>query len=398
VAGAWSAARPLIVMWIRLLTRATDCLLGRRPHRSIRTGPWLRWLELLRMSPEYYRTLWELRPRERPARLAQIHLEATNHCNLRCITCTNPVQTAPRGFMPLERARAVIDQALDASGPDTIIGFYIRGESTLHPGLAEMIAYARDRGFRRLLLSTNASRLDPARAEAILAAGLSELRLSVDGADAAAFERIRVGASFRRVRDTIETLDRTRRRLGSRALFRLHATLDRSGLEDVPRFVRTWAGPIDRFKFTVAVNQGGLLDDAHAAAISGGLAFAVSGRFQLPCRPLFDYAGVTWDGKITSCCVDYHERFVAGRLEEGIAATFHGPASGALRAAHVRGDFGPTCSRCGFASALVDWFEDELDLYVEQNASRLADPALDCEYHRWLARAIRKFDRLAAGE
>ena len=71
---------------------------------------------------------------------------------------------------------------------------------------------------------------------------------------------------------------------------------------------------IQCFKFTVAVNQGGLFAPDRAASFSG-MPFATSTDYQIPCRILYDYIGVTHDGKLTSCCVDYREAFVVGHLE-----------------------------------------------------------------------------------
>lgn len=381
-------------MIVEALTRMTNVALRGAPHREMKSGPRYHWIRFLRRFPAYYETLWRTRPRAAAHRLVQIHLEPTNLCNLRCVGCTNPRQTAPTGLMPLEHAREVIDQAHAAVGPSCILGFYIRGESTLHPELAEMIRYARDRGFRRLLLSSNIARIREEQAEAIFAAGLSELRLSIDGADAAAFERIRLGASFAQVEANVVMLDRVRRRLGADVHFRLHAALDHAGFRAVPRIYRKFRDVIQRFVFTVLVNQGGLFAEPAARSLSR-MRFAASTRFQLPCRLLFDYAGVTWDGKVTSCCVDYSDHFVVGRLEHGIARAFGGQSADRLRESHLRGDLDPLCARCGFSNALVDWFEDEVNLHVEKHGAELCDPRSDPRFERFLDRAIAKFDGLA---
>jgi hypothetical protein len=296
--------------------------------------------------------------------------------------------------MEFDLARRVIDEARATVGADCTLGFYIRGEPTLHPRLPDMIRYARDRGMRRLLLSTNLARVDRRLAGELLGAGLSELRLSIDGPDAESFERARRGAEFSRVCAAVTALHEERRRLGSRCHFRLHAAIDRAGFRRVPAFVRRWGGLVDSFKFTAAVNQGGLFDPGYALGLSG-LRFAAAGSHQIPCRILYNYAGVTWDGKITSCCVDYDEHFVIGRIEEGIDRAFRGRVAREMRAAHLAGRMGPLCGRCGFANALVDWFEDEVNQYVERHRRQLRDPRFDRRYFRWLRYSIAKFDGIA---
>jgi hypothetical protein len=297
-------------------------------------------------------------------------------------------------MMPFETARRAIDEVRRTLGPDCILGFYLRGESTLHPRLAEMVAHARDEGMHRLLLSTNLTELDRRGARELLAAGLSELRLSIDGADKDAFERARRGADFDQVCEAVDALFEERRRLSSRCRFRLHAALDDAGFLSVPAFVRRWGSAVDCFKFTVAVNQGGLLSARRAREISR-LDFAQAEGFQIPCRVLFNSAGITWDGKITSCCVDYDDHFVAGRIEEGIEKVFLNARSEKLRADHVAGEPGPVCGKCGFASALVDWFEDEVNEFVDIHRRQLLNPDFDESYRRWLRRSIAKFNLLA---
>jgi len=59
------------------------------------------------------------------------------------------------------------------------IGF-IGGEPTLHPKLAEMIALARDKGFKRIALCTNGSRLaDPALLDRFIEAGVTRVAFSI---------------------------------------------------------------------------------------------------------------------------------------------------------------------------------------------------------------------------
>jgi radical SAM protein with 4Fe4S-binding SPASM domain len=297
--------------------------------------------------------------------------------------------------MPFETARRAIDEVHRTVGPDCVLGFYIRGEPTLHPRLAEMVAHAREKGMHKLLLSTNLTRLDRRGARELLAAGLSELRLSIDGADKDTFEKARRGADFDQVCEAVDALFEERRRLSSHCRFRLHAALDDAGFQSVPSFVRRWNSAVDCFKFTVAVNQGGLLSARHAREISR-LDFARAERFQIPCRLLFNSAGITWDGKITSCCVDYDERFVVGHIEEGIEEVFLNARSEKLRADHAAGNPGPVCGKCGFANALVDWFEDEVNEFVDSHRRRLLNPDFDESYRRWLRRSLAKFNCLAS--
>jgi pyruvate-formate lyase-activating enzyme len=381
-------------MIVAALTCATSAALRGTPHREA-GGVMRRWVRFLRRHPDYYRTLYATYEQQPAGRLAQIHLEPTNGCNIRCVTCHSHVAALPKRLMPLELARRVIDEAWQEMGARGKLGLFIRGESVLHPELPEMVRHARARGFVHILLSTNLVLLTDSRARALLESGMSEMRLSIDAVDAETFEATRAGADFNRIVANLDTLARVRAELGSACRFRLHASLHRRSFERVPQFVRRWSRIVQQFRFTVAVNQGGLFSQDVAQSFSG-LRFATSTAYQVPCRILYDYVGVTWDGKLTSCCVDYREQFVTGRFEDGLRAGFDSAAARELRERHRRGDFGELCGRCGFNNALVDWFEDEINDYVADHFDELHVPARDARFHRALEAMIAKFDALAA--
>ena len=353
-----------------------------------------RWIRFLRRFPAYYQYLYA-HYQQPESELVQIHLEPTNACNIRCTTCNNPHMTIPTGYMALNKAKALIDEAWGILGAKGVLGLFLRGESVLHRALPEMVAYAKQKGFSNILLSTNAMLLSELRGEALLEAGLGELRISIDAPYPAEFERIRAGASFSAVDRHVKNLRRARQKIGSPCLFRLHASLHRDSFFDIPHFVRRWSDFFDVLKFTVAVNQGGLFSEKKAFEFSH-LPFAVSENYKIPCRILYNYIGVNWDMQMSSCCVDYENRFVVGRAEEGLAAVFQNAKSQALRESHRRAQWDSACLRCGFNNILNDWFEDEINDYVHRHRKIQSDPLFEVQFRRFLTTSIRKFNFLAA--
>ncbi len=380
-------------MLIRLATHLTSTMLGNTPHRET-TGYKRKWIKFMRRFPDYYRTLYQTHRQPPAEKLVQIHLEPTSGCNLKCVTCNNASSPLGKGKMSLELAYQIIDEAWDELGPEGKLGLFIRGESVLHPQLPDMIRYARSIGFCKILLSTNLMLLDASRSRKLLEAGISELRLSVDAVDAETFEATRSGSDFDRIISNLAELQQQRLALSSHCHFRLHASLHRQSLEKIPEFIRRWSYMIDQFRFTVAVNQGGLFTPEAAQKFSG-LKFATATGYQIPCRILYDYVGVTYDGKLTSCCVDYKEQFIIGRIEDGIKRGFMSSAAEKIRQDHTQGNFGQLCGQCGFNNALVDWFEDEINDYVTDHKAALFEPRHDTIFRQALANMIAKFDKLA---
>lgn len=93
-------------------------------------------------------------------------------CDNRCVFCAQDGLRAD-DVVDLDAARATSDEL-------TFTG----GEPLLDPRLAEHVAAARARGFRRVGVQTNGRRL-AARAAELARAGLTDVHLSMHGADAA---------------------------------------------------------------------------------------------------------------------------------------------------------------------------------------------------------------------
>lgn len=78
------------------------------------------------------------------------------------------------------------------------VAFMGLGEPLLHPRFLDMVRLAKERGLRAEV-TTNALLLEPELADGLLAAGLDQLVVSIDGATAEAFGRVRSGASLQTV-------------------------------------------------------------------------------------------------------------------------------------------------------------------------------------------------------
>jgi radical SAM protein with 4Fe4S-binding SPASM domain len=71
-----------------------------------------------------------------------------------------------------------------------MLRFAAIGEPLLHPEIADMTAYARDAGIAESIdIVTNASRLTPAVSDALIEAGLSRLRISLEGLSSEDYRR-----------------------------------------------------------------------------------------------------------------------------------------------------------------------------------------------------------------
>ena len=178
-----------------------------------RAGKWYSTAALI-WPPAVDRRLTTLRDKviekkslkERPWRLFQV--ESAIACNLKCVMCPwreIAKKVENRGIMTPEVWQAIrpyLDrvQSVDFTGG---------GEPLLQPHLAEWIADATGAGCETGFLS-NGLLLTEDRLKKILDAGINWMCISMDGADADMYNKIRIGSNFDRVCENVANIARLR--------------------------------------------------------------------------------------------------------------------------------------------------------------------------------------------
>src|SRR5262245_43645851 len=168
-----------------------------------------------------------------------LQIEPVGQCNLRCRMCA--IQFRPDGppigppaFMDFDVFIKLLDQ-FPALEQLQLQGL---GEPMMHPRFFDMVEHAVSRGIK-VGTNTNATLLNAGRAERCVTSGLGEIHLSIDGATAETYERIRVRARFDRVVANIEGLAAARRRLHSATpRIRMVVVAMRENLGEFPDLVR----------------------------------------------------------------------------------------------------------------------------------------------------------------
>ncbi len=170
-----------------------------------------------------------------PALPRNVFIEVTNHCNLLCETC-------PRTFVSYEKPRTLgWDDFLRvvAQFPNleraVLHGI---GEPLLNRDLDRMIAHLKGLG-AHVLFNTNATLLSDDWARRLIAAGLDELRVSIDGANPATYARIRGAPLFDKVLGNLRRFVEIQAALGAgRTRLSLWMTGLKETIAELPDVVR----------------------------------------------------------------------------------------------------------------------------------------------------------------
>jgi MoaA/NifB/PqqE/SkfB family radical SAM enzyme len=124
-----------------------------------------------------------------------LYLETTNRCNLLCTTCPRTYEELePPADMSWTLFSSIVDQ-IPQLARAVLHGV---GEPMLVKNLPRMVRYLKDRG-TYVLFNTNGTVLNEKNGRALIAAGLDELRVSFDAANAESYKAIRGKNFFNRI-------------------------------------------------------------------------------------------------------------------------------------------------------------------------------------------------------
>ncbi len=101
------------------------------------------------------------------------YLQVVRVCNQQCRFCSNPDNEQ---ILPVEVGREVIDELVRSRYEGV---FFTGGEPTLYPHLAELIAYATEKGLAARLISNGQNLVDRDYLRGLQEAGLVRINLSV---------------------------------------------------------------------------------------------------------------------------------------------------------------------------------------------------------------------------
>jgi hypothetical protein len=284
-----------------------------------------------------------------------VKIELTGRCDFQCFFCASHTRPREKSDMPWEvytrRVRELRELGVEQ------LGMFYLGESFLCDWLSEAIRYAkRECGYPYVFLTTNGRLATAARVRECMLAGLDSLKFAVNCCGPAqlhAVARVEPGEfhvivrnirDARRVRDEIK--HETGHRCGLYASSLLYDESQRSRMNPVLLDILPY---VDEHYWLPLFGYPGTAATATASRLAPAAADRAEIKLKpLPCWPLFKEGHITWDGRLSACCLDHAARFHMGNLgETPFLEAWHSPAFQQLREAHLRQDVrGTACENC----------------------------------------------------
>ena len=322
-----------------------------------------------------------------------LYLETTNRCNLLCTTCPRTYEELePPADMSWQLFCSIVDQIPNLSRA-VLHGV---GEPMLVKNLPRMVRYLKDRG-TYVLFNTNGTVLNEKNGRALIEAGLDELRVSFDAANAESYKAIRGKNYFNRILRNVRAFRDLQEREGcSRPRVSAWLTGLRETVEQLPEFVRVAADAgvrevyLQRLVFfeqnaigkaradqalyeQLSREDARHIDRAADIAASLGISFSASGAASEPgmslkrsdssspwslCRRPWTVMYITANGRALPCCIapfalrGYENYTLGDATQQTLREIWRGPAYQAFRRA-LKSDKPPaTCANCGLRWSL----------------------------------------------
>lgn len=267
--------------------------------------------------------------------LRWINLEPIGACNLRCPHCPRDDKARHQGRMD----RDLFDHLLAQVPAGCEVRLFLSGEPFLDRDLGWRVKRCRETS-REVLIHTNATVITRSRAVDVLCQGWPGLTISVsvDGLDAAEYERMRPPARFA---DLLSGLD---------ALRHAQRVLYPYGTQFVLQTIVPHPHPLDRPNRDLG-HLAGMFDHIyvrwpHNWAEMRSVEGAAPPAYAATCSFLSISMSVQNDGRVVPCCAMLNaERVIGDANEEPLRAIFDREVS-RIREAQQRGEYVPICSTC----------------------------------------------------
>jgi MoaA/NifB/PqqE/SkfB family radical SAM enzyme len=322
-----------------------------------------------------------------------LYLETTNRCNLLCTTCPRTyAELEPPADMSFELFTSIVDQVPSVERA-VLHGV---GEPMLVKHLPKMVRYLKDRG-TYVLFNTNGTVLNERNGRALIAAGLDELRVSLDAATEKSYIAVRGKNYFKRILRNIRAFRDLQEREGNdRPRVSAWLTGLKETIAELPEFVQVAASigvkevylqrlvffdkeavglarPDQALYDKMSRDEAAAIDAAAALARSHGMTFSASGAASEPgmslqrqdgdspwstCRRPWTVMYFTANGRALPCCIapfsqrGYENYTLGDATRQTLREIWNGEAYGSFRDALLSDRPPSACAGCGLRWSL----------------------------------------------
>jgi len=279
-------------------------------------------------------------------KLTVAYLELTDNCNLNCKMCTYKKEHGKTGYMSWSLFDSCVTQ-LSQMGIKSLC-LHFGGESLLHPNFKDYLKHAiyhRDHGkIQNVSWIDNGMMFNQSIADLVVNLKVDAIGFSIDGIGQVN-DNIRVGSNYSVIERNIKNLIERRNEAKKPEVFLSMCAYGKTKEQEMDVY-REWTPFVDRITLIPSVSPDNTVDKKDAYL--SGHKIAKPPAF---CFTPFDGMAISWDGKVTACCLDYSFKMGLGdATKDSLKQIWHGSRYQTLRKAALANTFpvGSPCYRCEF--------------------------------------------------
>ena len=278
--------------------------------------------------------------------LKNAYLEVTNKCNLHCKMCIYSKLKQATGYMSRSMFENYVDQLSEIGVENLYLHF--GGESLVHPDFKQFLTYAitkRGKGkIGKVTWIDNGMLFNQAISDLVVDLKVDSIGFSIDGVGEIN-DKIRLGASYPIIEQNIKYLIKRR---GNAEKPEIHLSMCDYGKTEEQKLdvYREWVPIVDSITLVPSILPDNTWENKNE----------ISGKFRMSeppafCSFPFETIAISWDGKVTGCCLDYVFQMELGDAKkESLKKIWLGPKYEALRIAALKNAFPKEslCHKCDF--------------------------------------------------
>ena len=290
-------------------------------------------------------------------------IEINNTCNIDCLMCKTSLSTRKKGRMGTEMLELAVQRATELGARE--VELHTIGDPLANPRFADVLALLR-RHAVRTGITTNGLLLHRHVDTLIEYVDVcSSISISIDGATAPTYERIRAGGKWEQLMANVELAKHRLKPNGFRV--RSSMVVSRDNVHEVGLYIERFRSDVTdpRIDLTFSFVNSLAPDNANFEATN---LFPIHTYSTAPCWQVSGPVSHTLvDGRVTVCCRDYDGSLVVGDIrQQSLTDIFRGDAMRALQRAHATRDVSAyaLCRTCFTVDRRIDSAFNELIAYL----------------------------------
>lgn len=302
-------------------------------------------------------------------------VDPASNCNLKCPFCPtghrNLIAKTGRyqGPMSLDLFKKIISDLNEFPDKIRVLRLYKEGEPLMNRHFSDMVSIARKSGrVEKIDTTTNGVLLTPRNSERIIAAGIDQINISVNGLSTEQFmDLVKTKVNFSRYVENIKYLYSIK---GDCTIY-IKAIQENLTKDDQSRFLEIFGDISDRIFFEHLFPNWPGFDDPIIPKEGKVALYGGEIREQSVCPYIFYSTTVNSDGTVSLCIQDWSRKLVVGDLNnESLIEVWSNYLITEHRIRHLTGQRkdNPTCRNCGVMSHSV---YDDIDSHARQILDRI---------------------------